>query len=66
VSCALAKPKQMVRVEPMTIRTEGIDSDHLIMFTMLLVSRTQHYIWVPYAFIKDPSSLPTSLWETLC
>jgi len=32
----------MVRAELMTTRTAGIDTNHLTMFTILLVSRTPH------------------------
>jgi len=37
--------KQMVRAELMTTNTAGIDTTHLTMFTMLLVSQTQHHEW---------------------
>jgi len=41
VSYLLAKPKQMVEAERTTIRIAGIDTNHLTMFAVLLVSQTQ-------------------------
>jgi len=34
-----------MRLEPMNTRTEGIDIKHCTTFTLLLVIRTQTYMW---------------------
>jgi len=35
----------MVRAEPTTLCTAGIDTFHLTRFSVLLMLQTQHYIW---------------------
>jgi len=44
--CSLpAKPKQMVRAEPLNTRTAGTDTNTSTTFTLLLVMPSQRHMW---------------------
>jgi len=42
----------MVGTESMTTHTAGIDTSHLTRFTVLLVLRTQHYMWTKLDMVR--------------
>ena len=41
-----AKPKERVRAELLNTRTAGVDTNTLTTFTLLLVIRTERYMWI--------------------
>jgi len=45
VWCLPAKPKQKVRAKLLNTRTASIETNTLTTFTLLLVIRTQRYMW---------------------